>query len=100
MSEKFKIHDRVKWSSQSAGRRTLKRGTVLAGVQDRQTVEDALGAVGKSLADFALRTGEFGMVRNHTSYLVAVTRMTRGQPSKGRPVLYWPRTLHLEGEGA
>lgn len=81
--EVFKVSDRVKWVSQSAGRETVKKGVVVAVVPPSARPE-------AYIPDGMRRnsTNGYGRSRPHTTYLIKVT-------GKGSMV-YWPRVHCLE----
>lgn len=69
--------DRVKWSSQAAGSRRHKVGTVVQVVKAGEVPRPATVGLKDPQA--------WASPRDHESYLVAVGN-----------VLYWPRVTHLE----
>lgn len=71
----FAVGDRVQWTSQSAGRRTTKVGTVEKVVRVFEDVQQITQELSSP-----------GFPRPHTSYLVRVPAKT----SRGRGKLYWP----------
>jgi len=83
----MKPGDRVKWTSQSAGFTTTKRGVIVAIVPAGVMPEDCVPA------GYRCHGPEgFGMARDHESYLVKVDGKGKG--------LYWPRVCHLHVSNA
>lgn len=76
---RFKVGDRVEWTSQSNGTSKKKSGEVVAVVRARGTALFFL-PVGTSLSV----AKKFGNPRRHESYLVRVGM-----------VIYWPLVKHL-----
>ena len=79
----MKKGDRVTWTSQSRGSRTVKFGRIVAVVPPKMPAW--------RFAPAGFRSGSplgFGMVRNHETYLIKVDGKGRG--------LYWPRVTHLK----
>ena len=86
---KFKVGDKVWWSSQAAASRTLKSGEIVAVVPAGEYPFETPW-LGKSKMMYGPPnmncTG-----RNHESYLVEVKHGDRAKPR-----LYWPRVSQLE----
>jgi hypothetical protein len=78
----FSIGDVVTWTSQSAGTRKEKTGTVIA------VVPACVGPY--KFVKWPHRLRSDGLVRNHESYLVQVGRSNN---------LYWPRVSQLRHAG-
>lgn len=91
---KFKVGDRVRWTSQANGGHVEKRGVVFCVVPagkriDKRFAKEELSRENINKVRWAT---DFisGLGRKHESYLVVV-------PGTGRsmPVVYWPRTTAL-----
>lgn len=86
---RFQVGDTVTWTSQAWGSTKKKTGTVVivvpAGVPPHMLVMNFAIAHG-------LREPDFGLQRDHESYVVSVP----GGP-KAKPKLYWPRVSALKG---
>ena len=86
MNEKttMKYGDLVEWTSQSGGYKKTKRGFIVAVVPPF--------CMAHRFVPIDYRKGAFnwGMHRNHESYIVKVSG--RGIPTK----LYWPRVAYLK----
>ena len=80
MEEAFQVHDKVVWTSESQAHRTTKTGVIVAIVS---TDRDPYLVLPRGYST----CGQFGMPRNHTSYLVQVGNSKR---------LYWPRVSQLK----
>lgn len=81
--EGFKVGERVRWVSQSAGRETTKKGIITAIVPPEARPEDYIPeGMRKNSAN------GYGRSRTHTTYLVRVI-------GKGS-MAYWPRVHFLE----
>ena len=80
----MKPGDRVKWTSQSGGYRKTKCGVIIAVVPP--------GCMAHRFVPIDYRNQSFnwGMQRDHESYIVKVSG--RGIPTK----LYWPRVAYLK----
>lgn len=91
---KFKLGDKVKWSSQAGGSWSHKVGTVVAVVPS--------GWLPGREEWPSLHTGPgIGGSRDHESYIVSVPAPSkvRGTGPKRRPAkpkIYWPRVSKLE----
>ena len=75
----FKIGDLVQWESQSGGSRKKKVGRIVKIIPAKRHPGDLLGKFSMS--------NNYGLPRNHKSYLVQVGNSIR---------LYWPRVVHLK----
>jgi len=81
--EVFKVGDKVRWVSQSAGRQTVKIGVVVAEVPPEARPESYIPEGMRRNS-----TNGYGRSRPHTTYLIKVK-------NKGSMV-YWPRVHCLE----
>lgn len=81
MVKHFKVGDPVTWGSQSSGSYTVKDGIVVA------VVPPGENATANVPGEMKLMKGCSLGVRKEESYLVQVDN---------KPILYWPRTKHLE----
>lgn len=84
--DEFKVGDKVRWVSQSAGNETMKRGIVVAQVPPQAKPDDYI-------PDGMRRNSSsgYGKPRDHVTYLIKVH-------GKGGMV-YWPRVHVLQREG-
>jgi hypothetical protein len=84
----FKVGQKVRWSSSSAGSTTEKVGEVVVLVKARTYPNVSVACqVHNAHSQFG-----YGMRRNHDSYLVLV----RPASGKGKPSIYWPRVSALQ----
>lgn len=89
---KFRVGNRVKWSSQSQGFAKKKVGKIIllvpAGEDPAKLINSRI-----DLSKYATDM-RFGGARLHDSYLVEVPR--RGEKRNQKPALYFPRVCQLK----
>lgn len=87
---KFKVGDRVTWSSQAGGFTAEKTGVVVALVPAGRGATESLPY---ELKRMALPRRYDGWPRDHESYVIKVKV---GKMDNALPVLYWPRVSGLK----
>lgn len=93
----YQLGDIVSWTSQSNGITREKTGTIVAVVPARQTLQSVM----RGRADlndqrqYNNHDVKFGGMREHVSYLVAVSMQTPQGKPRQRQKLYWPLVAKL-----
>jgi len=89
----FKVGDTVVWHSQAGGIHTQKRGKIVAHVPQGDMphpVHTSMVKKYNARSTFDPRCG----ARKEDGFFVLVPPKT----DRGRPILYWPRLVHLRKE--
>jgi hypothetical protein len=89
MTSRFKVGDKVAWTSQAKGVKTEKHGEIVAVVPACWSINGIHREIVKATG--ASSTWGGGMPRDHESYLVLVR-----QGGARKPKLYHPRVSALE----
>jgi hypothetical protein len=91
-AKSFSVGERVRWSSDGGGYRTVKEGEVMVVVPPGQTPRAAAGPGFSWTFYRVMFDGRDMRTRAEESYLVRVP----ARSAKAKDRLYWPRTMWLE----